>query len=157
MRTKRFTLRRPLSCIIALGLLALSCSSEKKLPELYPVHGKVLFKDKPAEGVGLTFHPQMETDLRPGAISEADGSFTVTTDGSPGAPAGDYTVTMYWSSDKSQPNGNKAGEVSISISMGKSAVDPVDKLKGKFSNRATSPFKAKVEKGNNELPPFKLN
>ena len=157
MRMKRFTLRpRCRFCIVALGLFALSCSSEKKLPDLYPVRGKVLYKEKPAEGVSVVFYPQSGAGLPAGALTEADGAFSLATDGNPGAPAGDYTVTMYWSSDKSQPNANKGGEMSISVTMGGKGSEPVDKLKGKFSNLATSPFKVKVEKGNNDVPAFRL-
>ena len=81
-------------------------------------------------------------------------NFSVSTDGKPGESAGDYTICT---GHRSQPNANKGGEMSISVSMGGKVSEPVDKLKGKFSNRATSPYKVKVEKGNNEVPPFKIN
>jgi len=140
-------------CVLVLSLLVLSCSSETKRAELYPVRGKVLFNDKPAAGVQLTLHPaDVKSESHSAAKSDSDGTFAVMTDGEPGAPAGEYTVTMLWMQEKPPPDLKKGEGISMAL-----VSDPVDKLKGKFNNRANSPFKLKVEKGNNDVPPFKLH
>jgi hypothetical protein len=152
MLSKRVFLPSQLGWGLALSLLVLSCSSQTKQAELYPVRGKVFFNDKPAAGVQLTLIAEGATESHSGATSDADGTFSVTTDGEPGAPAGDYTVTMIWMQEKPPPDPKKGEGISMTL-----VSDPVDKLKGKLNNRAKSPYKVKVEKGNNEVPPFKLH
>jgi len=139
-------------CVLVLSLFVLSCSSQTKHAELYPVRGKVLFNDKPAAGVQLTLHADKKTESYSGATSESDGTFNVTTDGEPGAPEGDYTVTMVWMQVKPPPDVKKGETISMTL-----VTDPVDKLKGKYSTPGKSAFKIKVDKGNNDVPPFKIH
>src|SRR2546428_4341192 len=71
-----------------------SCSSGASYN---PVHGKVLYKNEPIEGVLVTFHPKQKkalTDLPTGQTGE-DGAFTLMTGKVEGAPEGDYLVTFY--------------------------------------------------------------
>src|SRR5437762_400437 len=133
LRKQSFSRGRLGWCVLVLSLLVLSCSSQTKHAELYPVRGKVLFNDKPAAGVQLTLHADGKPESHSGATSESDGTFTVTTDGAPGAPTGDYTVTMLWMQEKPPPDLKKGETISMSL-----VSDPVDRLKGKYNAPAKS-------------------
>ena len=64
----------------------------------FPVEGTVLIRGKPAEGVQVFLHPRDVSQRgKPRGVTDADGRFRLRTyhDGD-GAPAGDYTVTVYW-------------------------------------------------------------
>ncbi len=137
--------------LIVLASTAVSCSSSSR-PELFPVRGKVLVKNKPAGGVLLTFLPAGEKDptpFRPLAITSEDGSFLVTTDEEDGAPAGEYVVTMVWK-DAAPTKAKK--DKNIQMMMGS---PQVDKLGGKYADRKKG-LKVKIEKGPNELKTFEL-
>jgi hypothetical protein len=136
-------------CLLA--LLLASCSSKSKY-DLVPVHGKVLYKDQPAEGVLVMFLPFNEADTkgpRPIAKTEADGTFVLMTEDQEGAPAGDYVVTMQWLKEPPAPKKLEPGAMML-------GGEPVDVLKGKYVDRKKG-FKVKIEPGKTELEPFKLN
>jgi len=128
------------------GALALivGCSSvsphviETQKP-VHPVKGKLTVSGKPAVGAFVLFTPVNEPadapDPRPRANVEEDGSFSLSTYGeNDGAPVGDYIVTVSWEDPDTHD----------------------DKLKGRYSDPATSKLRAKVIEGQNELPPFQL-
>lgn len=55
---KRTRSPRPLlAALLFSPLLLLSSSCGPKLPPLYPVNGQVFFKDRPAPGALVVFHP----------------------------------------------------------------------------------------------------
>jgi hypothetical protein len=141
-----------LICCFTIALCTVSCSSKEKF-ELFPVHGKVLVKEKPAGGVMLMFLPPVEGDskaARPLGFTQDDGSFTVVTNDEDGAPAGDYLVTMQWLQNPSQPGQNK-GQSTPSAA----GDEPIDKLGGRYLDRKKA-FKVNITKGKNDLPTFKL-
>lgn len=107
---------------------------------VHPVRGQVLVGGKAAVGAFVLFIPALEPpntpDPRPRATVNEDGSFALSTYGAEdGAPAGEYLVTVTWSGPGS---------------------DDQDKLGGRYGNRATTPLKATVKEGPNEIPVFKL-
>jgi hypothetical protein len=112
--------------------------------KLYPVSGKVLVKDQPADGAQVVFQPTGgATEQKPMAYGTvaADGSFKLRTEPhGEGAAPGDYDVMVTWM-----------------------AVDPKDemgriaKLPGKWADPAKPLLKATVKESNNELEPFRLN
>jgi hypothetical protein len=137
-------------CFIAFALSDVSCSSGAKL---FSVRGRVLVNGKPAAGVLVVFLPSSEGDPKaahPIATTAEDGTFSLATDDEDGAPAGDYVVTMQWQQNVLVPT-RKTGE-SISGRMNN---DPVDKLRGRYLDRKKG-FNVRIEKKDNELPPFKL-
>jgi hypothetical protein len=138
-------------CFIAFALIDVSCSSRAKL---FAVRGKVLFEDKPAEGVVVMFLSPAESDLkaaRPMATTAEDGTFSLVTEEEDGAPAGDYIVTMLWQQNMPVPTRRKGESIS-----GRLNNDPVDKLRGRYLDRKKG-FNVRIEKKDNELPPFKLH
>jgi hypothetical protein len=72
------------------------------------------------------------------------------TDDEDGAPAGDYIVTMQWQQNVPVPTRKKGDSIS-----GRMNNDPVDKFRGRHLDRKKG-FNVRIEKKDNELPPFKL-
>jgi len=117
--------------------------------KLFPVTGKVLFKDQPAEGAQVVFHPAAETDSSadpatkpktPFGTVQADGTFKLYTDPyGDGAPAGDYVVMITWYG-ASPRNSEQA----------------VNKLPAKYSDPSNPLLKVTVKEGKNELEPFQI-
>ena len=119
-------------------------SSDVSRPEVFPVSGLVLIGGKPAAGVTVNFHPQTASSgapLVPSATTEADGTFHLRTFApADGAPQGDYVVTASW----------------WTHSDGGDDAQPIDRLRGRYSNLTQSQLKAHVAAGPNELSPFVL-
>jgi hypothetical protein len=141
---------------LGLGLGLLVCVSCGPKPRaLYPVQGKILFEGKPADGAVVVLHPVDDPSpqaVRPAGHVGADGSFTLnsylpsTQATGPGAPAGEYAVTVTW-----PPPDVKNYLIKHHTS------DLPDKLQGRFANAASSPLpRAKVPEGPTELPLYEL-
>ncbi|MCI0461502.1 MAG: hypothetical protein L0Z62_31510 [Gemmataceae bacterium] len=131
-----------------LALSSISCSGSGST--LVPVEGKVLYKNEPAKGVLVTFHPKGGDPIktvRPVGLTGEDGAFTLTTGTDKGAAPGEYTVTFIWSEEVS-PKGK--GKILTE------APDTRDRLGGAFADVAKSPFRVKIEPGTNQLQPFEL-
>lgn len=128
--------------VVLVGSLVPACNRSSM--KLYPVSGKVLVKDQPADGAQVVFQPVGgATPEKPAAYGTAgaDGSFKLRTEPhGDGAAAGDYDVMVMWM-----------------------AVDPKDemgriaKLSGKWADPAKPLLKATVKESKNELEPFRLN
>jgi hypothetical protein len=129
-------------------LPALGCLSCSGGAALNPVHGKVLYKDQPAGGAVVTFHPEGGTSVTAiptvGRTNE-DGTFTLTTGDKEGAPAGTYVVTVIWP-EEVKPKG-------ITTAPPESR----DRLQGKYAEARGSALKVEIKKGDNQLEPFRLN
>ena len=124
-------------------LVISSCSANKRA---YPVSGKVLFEGRPAAGAIVKFYSVDPADKQggqgvlPQAVVGDDGSFRLTTYRSEdGAPAGKYTVSVYWAKP------SKGG-------------DDYEKplIPARYLNAETSGLTAVVEERATELPPFQL-
>ena len=111
---------------------------------IYPVHGKVLFQGKAAEGAQVTLVP-LDDDAnmpRPGAQVKRNGSFRLSTYASyDDAPAGSYAVTIVYRSPEKKVDGENAGP---------------DLLRGMYGDARTTPLRIEIKEGPNELEPFNL-
>jgi len=128
-----------------------SCSSGTSYN---PVHGKVLYKNEPIEGVLVTFHPKQKnsmTDLPTGQTGE-DGTFTLMTGKGEGAPEGEYVVTFYCPQQAEE----KAGKKAKPRGMVMQKFDTEDRFKGAYAKEQKSNFTVVVKSGKNELEPFNL-
>ena len=84
----------------SLGLMLISvlgCSTKATLPELCPVHGKVVYSDgKPLAGGSITFESQNDRTVSTMGVIGADGTFTLSSfkagARAPGAVSGPHTV-----------------------------------------------------------------
>jgi hypothetical protein len=132
-------------CVLMLPLGCISCSSER----LHPVHGTVLYKNAPMEGVIVTFHPQRAdaNTVLPVGTTKEDGTFTLMTGDSEGAPAGEYVVTAICL---------QQGEEKRTKTTRPRRFTPEDRFKGAFAKEATSKIKIEIKNGKNELEPFNL-
>lgn len=116
-------------------------------PKLYPVTGKVLVGDTPAEHATVVFHPVGGAGpdaVKPRGTVGADGTYTLTTHtAGDGAPAGEYRVTVEWwlsgmkkASDQDTP--------------------PTNRLPAKYADVNQSKLTATVGAGPTEVPAFNL-
>jgi hypothetical protein len=144
VETKTFLHR----CCLWLLLCCLCCAGCKKSSvKLYPVTGKVLFKEQPAEGATVVFLPAGEENsayrgARAAATVTSDGSFEIYTEPyGAGAPAGEYAVLITWFPPRDEnPNANLK-----------------NKLPNKYGDQGKPLLKATVKEGENRLEPFKLS
>jgi hypothetical protein len=137
-------LRRPIARLFALLLLCLlAAGCNRSSIKLYPVKGKVTYKDQPTEGASIVFQPvDGVTPERPIAYGDvkADGTFQLRTEPhGEGAAAGDYKVLIMW-------YGSASGEV----------LDAKSKLPAKYADPENPLLKATVKAEPNELEPFAL-
>jgi hypothetical protein len=142
--------RNPMRCRLGMvGLVVLSAvfvpACNRSTVKLYPVTGKVLYKDQPAEGAQIVFQPAGDENAqyqgpRPSAVVGPDGTFSLHTDPlGDGAPAGDYAVFITWFPENARELEN-----------------PKNKLPPKYGDPTTPVLKATVKEGDNELEPFRL-
>ncbi len=131
------------SAAVVAVLLFCSCNSQGKL---HPVHGQVIVAGKPAEGALVVFHRIGETSPdypKPSGQVDADGSFTLGTYAAgDGAPVGEYIVAIAWLGDVAQAN-PVTGEIPT-------------KLSARYAEVKSSPLRAQVKEGPNEIPAFQL-
>ncbi len=143
-------MRRVLSVLVgasvACGLAG--CSASISLPATAPVTGKVLYKGKPLAGVLVTFHPQFDmgaVDFMPSGVTDRAGQFMLSTaTAGDGAPPGAYAVTFVYPVTQSDRK-NSGIEVEV------------DFWKGKYADPGKSSWKIQVQKGANDLEPFRLD
>jgi hypothetical protein len=130
--------------LVMLASLPFIAACKKSSVKLYPVKGKVLFKDQPAEGAQVVFQkvnpdPNAKLEMSHGRVG-ADGSFTLRTEPyGEGAPAGDYVVMVSWT-----------------VRDAKDELKTISKLPHKYADPTTPVLKATVKEGKNELEPFNL-
>jgi hypothetical protein len=131
-------------------LPALGCVSCSGGGGFVPTQGTVIYKDAPLKGAVVTFHPKGVDDvtaLRPTGLTKDDGTFSLTTGKAEGAPPGQYVVTITCPELPAQ----KDGPV-----INTAAPEPQDRLRGAYSDRASSKIEIEIKKGVNRLDPFKL-
>src|SRR5262249_18709683 len=86
-----------LAVVAGLACVGIACGGGG--PKLYPVRGKVLFENKPAEGATVVFHPVggEAGSAKPAGTVAADGSSTLHTHPPcAGAPPGGCAVGIVW-------------------------------------------------------------
>ncbi len=91
-------------------------------PELAPASGTVLYNDKPISGATVTFI--IEGKPLATGLTNAEGKFTITTGGRPGAPVGSAKVSIA-----------KASAAAVDMS----AMKPEDMAKMAQENRGAMP------------------
>ena len=134
---------------LALGVLLsclAGCSTGKKVPVCYPVHGTVTSKGKPLAEAVVVFHRvggDVEGNQKPMAIAKADGSFDLTTYHiGDGAPPGDYAITV---------------ELRALTTGGEEPVrNGHNTLPVKYAKPESSGIKYTVVEGDNQIPPINV-
>jgi hypothetical protein len=88
----------PMRLFGALSVIVLMLSGCGGVGKLYPVSGKVTVDGKPLPDAQLSFMPDAEKGNKATATAVGkvkDGSYSLTTQGKEGAPAGWYKVAVY--------------------------------------------------------------
>ncbi len=147
---------RSLTRVLVLGFLLflLGCSGGGGSDTLHPVKGRVLLDKKPitvkeGQTALVEYHPDKDggssVPVTPRATVNADGSYELTTDGKPGAPAGKYLVTVVYQA------GPKAGAKDADLyAVPKSLINPnFNNVGGTFLKREV---KANAPSGEYDLP-----
>ena len=134
----------------AMLVLVTSCGSSRK--PCFPVHGEVFAGQGtgriPAAGAVVIFTPKDGPPRSEGECPHAqvgeDGKFVVTTFvNGDGAPAGDYTITIHWTTPRPPPP-YKPKNV-------------VDKLDGQYGDPKKAEISYSVERRrDNAIPPIEL-
>jgi len=156
-----------LPAILIVVPVVVGCGGPKGLPVCY-VEGIVTLDGKPLEGALVSFYPEVsgENTRTAAGYSDASGKYTLTSDGGEpqkGALAGDYVVTISLQtveatgaptvpavdvSTMSSPIGDSRGPSGGSSSQAK-RTDITPKV---YADVSTSPLKAPVKKGKNNIP-----
>ncbi len=154
--------------LVVLASLNLSCGG--KVEGLAAASGKVMSQGQPAAGAVLTFHrqsgggppPASVAQIRPSTNAREDGSFTVESQPvGTGIAMGDYRITVEWPEDPNtlEQGGNDLKSKSSSVKgktivvnrRGKYGNVLKDRLKGRFADASTTPYKAEIKAGSNDL------
>jgi hypothetical protein len=133
----RFVLRSTLVAVLVWA--ASGCGNRKSV---YPVQGKIVdARGKSVPGATIIFCPAenvYDNANKPAGLSDQQGNFTLATyTQNDGAPAGEYVVTVEWSTGPKNPD--------------KPRQAPPDRLGGKFSDPNKSPLRATIIKGKNTV------
>jgi len=136
-----------LPALLAAAGLSLSCGGGRR--PVYPVRGQVFYEGQPTPGALVILHPLNDPDPRaprPVARVGPDGSFAPTTyHADDGAPAGEYAVTVAWVKEVDNQNAPREEQR-----------EPRSLLPERYGKPETSGLRVHVQKGHNELPPFRL-
>ncbi|MFZ1932930.1 MAG: hypothetical protein WAU84_04205, partial [Thermoguttaceae bacterium] len=126
---------------LAFGLI--SCRRSDR--PVFPATGKVFYKGKPAEGARVTFVSLTDNDAKkpkPGAEVGPDGEFRLSTYASyDGAPPGSYAVLIVYPSPAKKVDEENAGP---------------DLLQGCYADPKTTPLRAEIKQGTNDLEAFNV-
>ena len=137
---KRANKRLLLLSIVCMVGSTIGCNRETKLPT-HKVTGKVTKKGVGLPNATVIFHAKNPPAgfIKPRAISDANGEFTLTTyESGDGAPIGDYEVTLeQWLYNNPE-------------------VGATNRLPSKFGSPATSGIQVKVAANVNALSPFEV-
>ncbi|WP_165227498.1 hypothetical protein [Aquisphaera insulae] len=128
-----------------LTLLAVAGCRRDWEARTYPASGKVTVNGQPAAGalVQLTPIGPQTPDVRgskPWGVVQPDGSFVLATyeQAGPGAPAGEYAMTITWPPDVTRPSNE-------------------DRLGGKYAKAEQSALKFTIKEGTNVLDEVKID
>jgi hypothetical protein len=140
--------RLPSAALLLLVVATFGCHKDSPQFEsrsTFPVDGQVLIRGKPEAGVQVFFHAADPMQRgKPRGVTDAAGRFQLRTyhDGD-GAPAGEYTVTLYWP-EPYNPNLPVADQM------------PPDRLGERFMKATGSAFRATVNEAPTTLPPIEV-
>lgn len=125
------------TCIVGCG---------KAGPSLVAVKGTVTVDGKPADGAVLIFHPTGGKGTIASAAADANGTFAITSNGTPGIVTGSYKVTATWPDPAKKPK----------VTLGASPEDAPDLLEGRYVSVDKSPTTVEITAATKELPPIAL-
>ncbi|HEX6961100.1 MAG TPA: hypothetical protein VF175_04485 [Lacipirellula sp.] len=123
---------RVVSVLLAFSICGAAIGCGEPGPELIPVSGKVTIDGKPAAEGSVMFISTVNPMTKLIGSIESDGTYSVITQRKPGAPAGEYRVTVFVTETPKDSNGNYNG-------LPRTLSDK------KFSNPNLTPLKVEVK------------
>jgi hypothetical protein len=133
--------RATLVPLVVLSLALAGCGDSVKVGTL---SGKVTYKGKPLEFGSVTLQPVGGGPLARGTI-QSDGTYTVTTDGKPGAPLGMNKVRVTCYSGQRPGANSSGGEMSLGDSL----------IPEHYTKFSSSGLEVEVKAGEN--PPYNID
>jgi len=87
---------RYVCCLVLLGLVAGCTGAPDSAPALYPVTGELIVGGKPLADIQIQLTPvDLQAKMKPGlGKTDAEGKFTIITNGDKGANPGKYKVVL---------------------------------------------------------------
>jgi hypothetical protein len=156
-------MRTILGCCVAMALCVFSGCGPSG-PELAPATGVVKYKGAPLEGASVSFWAEKAANAASG-VTDAEGKFTLTTNGEPGAPLGKGQISISkktggqikMTAEEMKTKMQSKGP-SFMTDMYKEAKDEVKSLiPERYANYSSSGLTAEVKKGAaNDLGTFEL-
>jgi len=144
--------RIQLSVALLATLVLLGCGGPQGLPTHY-VEGMVTLDGQPLSGALVTFTPATPGEDTRSAVGYSDesGKYTLTSEGGApqrGALEGDYVVTiMKQHVESTAPQSSSDSDPGDSSAARRTMVTPQV-----YASATTSPLKATVRRGNNDIP-----
>ena len=149
------------ACLAAVLLMSGCGPDVPDFPETAPVTGTVTHGGKPVEGATVQFHPAATGEGAYGATATSgpDGTYAVSTFFSPaatkeGAVPGEYSITVTKMPPVDPTTIPAHGDDYVERDVEPRA--PVSLLPKQYSDPVTSPLKARVEAGQDNVVPLDL-
>jgi hypothetical protein len=140
-------------CFLLLSFGVWGCSGADAPPPLYPVTGTLIVGGKPLENITVQLTPvDLDSKSKPGVgLTDAEGKFTILTNGDKGATAGKFKVVLL-SSAVSKSTGpmsveeatKLSGEYTQQIAQGKRPEPPALPFPKEWADATTTPKEVEV-------------
>ena len=144
--------------MLLLAALVCGCGGESDAPSLVAATGTVLYNDKPISGADVTF--MVEGSPIASGTTNAEGKFTISTGGRPGAPIGKAKVGITKAAATAAGGGDMKPEDLMKMStenMGKTVEPPKPELPVNYGTPESSGLTAELDKdGTKNVFEFRL-
>jgi len=131
--------------LVLLSILA-GCGDSSQLPPIAAVSGVVTYKGKPIPSANVLFAPETSGPMAVGTTN-ADGQFTLVTQGQPGAVLGSHRVVI----QAVVPKGGAQAQTVDPVTGREIVVEQVSLIPEKYGDMNRSGVTAVVEKKKNEF------
>ena len=117
-----------------------------------------MYKGQPAKGAIVALHPKDSLKdakvAQPTGSVNDDGTFSLMTNGKPGAPEGEYVVTVLI--PKEQLEKGSRGPENLKLGIPAKSKQGTSFVQGSFADASQSTIKVTIKSGKNQLEPFNL-
>lgn len=130
--------------VVALGALSLAGCGGSKLPKIYPATGTVTYKGEPLANATVSFVPSVGAPSD--GKTDAQGKFTIMTNGLPGARAGacKVTISKFAGAAPSMPSAPKPEDMMKMYEKKKKGEVEKGEIPAKYGRPDTSGLSAEV-------------
>jgi len=118
-------------------------------PSLVQVKGKITYDGTPLSKAQVIFNPGAGVPAF--GVTGENGEYTLSTNGSPGVPAGDYLVSVVKKEEVPESNKMTPMDMQKMAASGKKYEPPKDLINAKYSDANTSGLTATVSSSNKQI------